>query len=62
MRVQAEPALTGTFKLRKVELQREGFDPTVVGDPLLYRDDERRAYVPFGPDTVGRIGRGELRF
>ncbi len=62
VRVQAEPALTGTFKLRKVELQREGFDPTVVGDPLLYRDDERRAYVPFGPDTVGRIGRGELRF
>ena len=35
--------MTSTFKLRKVELQAEGYDPTRVGDPLFVRDDAPRA-------------------
>ncbi len=30
--------LTGTFKQRKVDLVREGFDPAAVTDPLFVRD------------------------
>ncbi len=62
VRLQDEPELTGTFKLRKVELQRQGFDPGAVGDPLFYRDDATRSYRPLDPDAFGRIQAGELRF
>ena len=52
--------VTGTFKLRKVELQREGFDPGAVGDPLFFRDDER-GYVPLDAELHERIVPGGQR-
>jgi fatty-acyl-CoA synthase len=45
LRLVPSIALTGTFKLNKQELSREGYDPAVVND-LLYFDDRRtQAYV-----------------
>ena len=38
--------VTGTFKHRKTDMVREGFDPAVVADPLLFRDDEAGCYAP----------------
>ena len=61
VRVQAAPDLTGTFKLRKVELQKQGFDPTASDDPLFVRDDERGAYVPLDSDSLNRMEAGALR-
>jgi fatty-acyl-CoA synthase len=46
VRLQPEADLTGTFKLRKVDLQKQGFDPDLVPEPLFARDDAARAYVP----------------
>ena len=46
VRLSPEPDVTSTFKLRKVDLQREGYDPTQVCDPLFVRDPAARAYVP----------------
>ena len=46
VRLAPEPDVTSTFKLRKVDLQREGYDPARVRDPLFVRDAEARAYVP----------------
>jgi fatty-acyl-CoA synthase len=63
VRVQDEPELTGTLKLRKVELQREGFDPARVGgDALYYRDDTSRTFRPLTPADHGRVLAGEIRF
>ena len=42
VRLLAEQETTGTFKIRKVDLQREGFDPDAVRDPLFVRDDAAR--------------------
>jgi fatty-acyl-CoA synthase len=50
VRLTAEADVTSTFKLRKVELQAEGYDPTRVGDPLFVRDDARARYVPLTPE------------
>jgi fatty-acyl-CoA synthase len=38
--------MTLTFKLRKVDLQREGYDLDRVRDPLFVRDEAAGAYVP----------------
>jgi fatty-acyl-CoA synthase len=62
VRLQREPDLTGTFKIRKLELQRQGFDPESVSEPLYYRDDERRAYLPLTPAVHARVRAGGLRF
>jgi fatty-acyl-CoA synthase len=61
VRILPELAVTGTFKLRKVELQHEGFDPDTVSDPVWFRDDTEGRYVPLDADLAGRIGRGEIK-
>jgi fatty-acyl-CoA synthase len=49
--------MTSTFKLKKVQLQREGYDPTAVkDDPLFIADPEAGAYVPLTSDTLDRLG------
>lgn len=44
VRVMVDLAKTGTFKLQKNQLRKEGIDPTAVDDPLFVRADDR--YVP----------------
>lgn len=61
VRVQAEADLTGTFKLRKVDLQRQGYDPDEVDDPLFVRDDEAGAYVELTPERLAAVRSGDLR-
>jgi fatty-acyl-CoA synthase len=61
VRVLKEAPVTGTLKLRKVELQREGFDMEAVGDPIYLRDDAARAYVPLAPEVLSEIRDGRRR-
>jgi len=46
--------MTTTFKLRKVDLQRQGYDPAQFGDPLFVRDDDAGRYVPLTAAAVAR--------
>ncbi|HTO07506.1 MAG TPA: long-chain-acyl-CoA synthetase [Myxococcota bacterium] len=61
VRLQREAEVTGTFKLRKVDLQQEGYDPARVSDPLFVRDDGARTYAPLDADAFARISAGEIR-
>jgi fatty-acyl-CoA synthase len=45
LRLVGQADVTTTFKLRKVDLQRDGYDPARVTDPLYVRDDRTRTYV-----------------
>lgn len=54
VRVWADPDFTASYKLRKVDLQREGFDAALVRDPLFVIDHARRRYVPLTPQGVAR--------
>jgi fatty-acyl-CoA synthase len=56
VRIPALADLTATFKLRKFDLQREGYDPALVGDPLYLRDEQLRAYVPLTAESLARVG------
>ncbi len=46
LRLRPEIEITGTFKHRKVELAREGFDPALISDPLFMRDATTGRYLP----------------
>ncbi|XP_060156335.1 long-chain fatty acid transport protein 4 isoform X1 [Globicephala melas] len=50
---------TGTFKLQKTDLRKEGFDLTVVKDPLFYLDVRKGRYVPLDREAYTRIQAGE---
>ncbi len=55
VRVGGQADLTGTFKLRKFDLQKDGYDPARCGDPVLLRDREAGTYVPVTQDTLARL-------
>ena len=53
---------TDTFKQKKQRLIREGFDPSVVGDPLFLRDPATGDYRPIDRAVYARIVEGGIRF
>lgn len=62
LRIQQEAETTGTFKYRKVELVKEGFDPSTVSEPLWYFDPETNKYEPLTPDAHETIASGAVKF
>jgi fatty-acyl-CoA synthase len=50
--------VTGVLKQRKSELQRQGYDPTRLPDPLFVRDDTGETYVPLTGEGLARIRAG----
>uniref|UniRef100_A0A8C7E8G2 long-chain-fatty-acid--CoA ligase n=1 Tax=Nothoprocta perdicaria TaxID=30464 RepID=A0A8C7E8G2_NOTPE len=46
VRIQEALEITGTFKQRKGNLVREGFDPNVITEPLFVLDAAKGTYVP----------------
>ena len=57
VRINKNPILTTTFKLRKIEMQRAGYDPNKVdGDSLFVCDPARATYVPLTDEALARLG------
>ena len=56
VRVSAMADMTSTFKLRKIDLQREGYSPELLDDPLFIKDDQAGCYVPFSSEALARAG------
>lgn len=62
--VRMQPALetTGTFKYRKVDLVRDGFDPAKTEQPPYVLHPGERRYVPITPALYEQIQSGALKF
>jgi fatty-acyl-CoA synthase len=61
IRIRDALEVTETFKLKRAELVRDGFDPAVVGDRLFYRDVTAATYRPLDPASFAAIADGTLR-
>jgi fatty-acyl-CoA synthase len=61
LRLKDRIDVTGTFKQNKIALAREGFDLTVVRDPVYFDDPAQEAYVPLDAALYERIDAGKLR-
>jgi fatty-acyl-CoA synthase len=61
LRVRPEIEITGTFKHRKVDLVKDGFDPGQIPDPLYFRDDARGRFVPLDQRLYEEIVAGRAR-
>lgn len=61
LRLRPEMEITGTFKLRKVELVKDGFDPAVIGDPLYWLDPATARYEPLDAARYADIAQGRVK-
>ncbi|MEQ1709557.1 MAG: long-chain-acyl-CoA synthetase [Terricaulis sp.] len=61
--IRLQPAIetTGTFKYRKVDLVRDGFDPAKTEHALYFDDAQERRYAPITPELYARIQSGGLK-
>ena len=61
LRWQSRIETTSTFKQRKVELVREGFDPERIADPIYFDDPRGQAYVRLDAALYRQIQAGAIR-
>jgi fatty-acyl-CoA synthase len=61
IRISHEIDATETFKQKKSELAREGFEPGVVTDPIFMLEPKSGAYVALDPGAFARIVDGTIR-
>jgi fatty-acyl-CoA synthase len=61
LRIRSQIETTATFKPKKQDLAREGYDPTITDDTIYFYDRDRQAFVKLDRALYERIQRGELR-
>ena len=61
LRFQQEIEATSTFKQRKIDLQKDGYDPRTIPDPLYVRVSETGYYEPLTAETYGAIVDNRLK-
>ena len=61
--VRIQPAIetTGTFKYRKLDLVRDGFDPGKTEQQLYFDDPEAHAYARISPELFAKIQSGGFK-
>ena len=53
--------MTGTFKMKKVKLVEEGFNPALIQDPLYFLEAEKKTYVPMTEEIYRSIAAREIK-
>uniref|UniRef100_A0A2A4K8S3 Very long-chain fatty acid transport protein n=1 Tax=Heliothis virescens TaxID=7102 RepID=A0A2A4K8S3_HELVI len=62
IRVMDSLDMTGTFKMKKTDLQKDSFDPKLAKkDKLYYLDLKQGRYLPLGIDEYDKIISGQIR-
>lgn len=61
IRLLSKVDMTGTFKLKKIDLQKEGFDPTAINDSLYYMASSGK-YEKLDKAVYEQIMNGKVRF
>jgi fatty-acyl-CoA synthase len=61
LRIQPEIEVTATFKHKKNDLVREGFDPAAIADAIYFNDTARQAFVALDSALYARIQCQQIR-
>jgi len=61
LRLSKESDTTSTFKFKKTNLVKAGFDPANISDPLYYADPKTEAFQPITPEIYAAILEGSVR-
>ncbi|XP_073987990.1 long-chain fatty acid transport protein 4-like isoform X4 [Rhodnius prolixus] len=60
LRILNEVEMTGTYKMKKLDLQKEGFDPSLIRDKLYYSSPSG-CYEPLTQDVYTQLKTGKIR-
>jgi fatty-acyl-CoA synthase len=61
LRIRQDNDVTTTFKQKKVDLVKDGFDPSRTGDPIYFSDPQRKAFVRLDGGLFADINAGRIR-
>ncbi|KAK7891036.1 hypothetical protein WMY93_022999 [Mugilogobius chulae] len=61
IRIQPALEVTGTFKMKKVKLVEEGFNPANISDPLYFLDTDKKTYIPLTQELHRAIISREIK-
>jgi fatty-acyl-CoA synthase len=61
VRLRDDIDVTATFKQKKIDLVKQGFDPAGTEDPIYFNDPAAKAFVRLDPALYERIRLGEVR-
>jgi fatty-acyl-CoA synthase len=61
LRLQTNIEVTATFKVKKIDLVKQGFDPGTIDDPIYLNDPIAKAFVRIDASLYARIKAGEVR-
>jgi len=61
LRIRDDNDVTTTFKQKKVDLVKEGFDPSRTTDPIYFNDPQRKAFVRLDAALHDDITAGRIR-
>lgn len=62
IRILDQIDVTGTCKLKKLDLQKEGFNPNVITDKLYFLNVKNSIYEPLTTEIYNQIMNQEIRF
>lgn len=61
LRIRSEMEVTTTFKQKKIDLVKQGFDPRSTGDTIYFNDHDASAFVRLDASLYARICNGDVR-
>jgi fatty-acyl-CoA synthase len=61
LRIRSEMEMTATFKYRKTDLVRQGYNPAAIEDVIYFNHPERQAFVPLDNALYARIESNKIR-
>ena len=62
LRLTEELDITGTFKLKKRDLQLQGYNPDNIEDELFFLDNKSNQYIPLDKHLYEEISSNKIRF
>jgi fatty-acyl-CoA synthase len=61
VRLRQEMDVTATFKQKKIDFVKQGFDPGVISDPIFFNDPAAKNFVRVDAALSDRIRAGQVR-
>ena len=61
LRIRGDMDMTTTFKQKKIDIGKEGFDPSRVADPIYFNDPQKKAFMRLDAGLYRDISAGRIR-
>jgi fatty-acyl-CoA synthase len=61
LRIRGDIEVTATFKQKKIDVVKQGFDPSTIGDPIYFNDPATKSFMRLDAALYDDIRAGKVR-